>query len=164
MARCGAVILTQATTTKGKMKNQIGLIALVAALSWCGCKPATKSAGTDAQADPAQHLLKQRDEARPKAEAAEKRMREAGAGAQVEALGFASAKSLRDQQAASGSKAEAYERYANTAKQIEQKIQVDVQLGAQSQSAADIARFERLQAEVDLARITGQLPAEEKSP
>jgi hypothetical protein len=69
---------------------------------------------------------------------------------------------LRDQQAASGSKAEAYDRYAKTARQIEKRIRDEVERGVLPPLAADIGRFERLQAEVDLARIAGRLPAEVK--
>lgn len=150
---------------RNKMKKQIGLLTLVVAL--CGVVPlqaADVPAVSEAKInrDQAQQLLKERDEARPKAEAAEKKMRDAGAGPRVDALGFASAKSLRDQQAASESKARAYDRYARTAKQIEKRIQDEVYRGLQPPLAADIARFERLQAEVDLARIAGLLPAEEK--
>ena len=46
-------------------------------------------------------------------------------------------------------------------KQIEKKIKDEVDRGVQPLIAADIARFERLQAEVDLARLAGRLPAQE---
>ena len=114
----------------------------------------------DATDDEAARLLRERDEASVKAEAAVKKMWEVGKGGREDALGFA--RKLRDEQAVSGSKLEAYKRYAATAREIEEKIQKEVEVGARSPSEADIAHFERLQAEVDLARITGRLPAEEK--
>ena len=110
--------------------------------------------------DEAARLLSERDEASVKAEAAVKKMWEAGKGGREDALGFA--RKLRDEQAASGSKLEAYKRYAATAREIEEKTQKEVEVGARSPLEADIAHFERLQAEVDLARITGRLPAQEK--
>ena len=145
------------------MKKQIGVVTLAAML--CGgvqMQAADEPARSSGQIvrDEAQQLLKERDEARAKAQAAEKKLREAGA-APSESLGFASAKSLRDQQAAAGATASAYDRYAKTAKQIEKRIKDEIDRGLQPLLVADIARFERLQAEVDLARIDGRLPAQE---
>jgi hypothetical protein len=145
------------------MKKQIGLIALVAAL--CGAtqiQAADEPKRSPAQIarDEAQQLLKDRNEARPKAEAAVKKLREAGV--RTELLGFDSAKALRDEQVKSGEKGQALDRYAKAAKQIEKKIQDEIDRGVRPPLAADIARFERLQAEVDLARHTGRLPAKEE--
>ena len=145
------------------MKKQIGVFA-VAAILCCGNRmhAADEPARSPAQVahDESQQLLKERNEARPKAKAAEQKLREGG-GVQPESLGFESAKALRDKQAASGARATAYDRYAKTAKQIEKKIKDEVERGVLPVIAADIARFERLQAEVDLARIAGRLPAQE---
>ena len=110
--------------------------------------------------DEAQQLLKDRDEARPKAKAAEQKLREGGLSA--DSLGFENARAIRDQQSASGSKATAYDRYAKTAKRLEKKIQDEVERGVRPIVCLDIARYERLQAEVDLARIAGRLPAREE--
>ena len=144
------------------MKMQIGVVTLAAILC-CGVhmQAADAPARSAAQVahDEAQELLKERDAARPKAKAAEQKLREAGA--RPESLGFENAKALRDKQAASGAKATAYDRYAKTAKQIEKKIKDEVERGVQPVIATDIARFERLQAEVDLARLAGRLPAQE---
>jgi hypothetical protein len=147
------------------MKKQIGVVTLTALLC-CGIQTQAADESTPSAAqvarDKAQQLLKERDEARTKAQAAEKKMREAGAAARVESLGFASAKRLRDQEAASGTKATAYVRYAKAARQIEERIKDEIDRGLQPPIVADISRFERLQAEVDLARIEGRLPAKEK--
>jgi len=109
----------------------------------------------------AQQLLKDRNEARPKAEAAEQKLRDSGR--RPEALGFEKAKALRDEQATAGDKATAYARYARTAKEMETQIKRQVEVGQEPVIAADIARFERLQAEVDLARLMGRLPAQEET-
>ena len=109
----------------------------------------------------AQQLLKERNDARPKAEAAEQKLRDSGR--RPAALGFEKAKALRDEQAAAGDKATAYASYAKTAKEMETQIKRQVDLGQQPLIAADIARFERLQAEVDLARLMGRLPAQEEA-
>jgi hypothetical protein len=109
----------------------------------------------------AQQLLKDRNDARPKAEAAEQNLRNEGR--RPEALGFEKAKALRDEQAATGDKATAYARYAKTAKEMETQIKRQVEVGLEPIIAADIARFERLQAEVDLARLMGRLPAQEET-
>src|SRR5258705_3169815 len=98
---------------------QFGLLTLGAAL--CGAaqiQAADEPARSPAQVahDEAQQLLKDRDEARPKAQAAEQKLREAGV--RPESLGFESAKALRERQAGSGAKLAAYDRYAKTAKQI----------------------------------------------
>jgi len=143
------------------MRKRLGLVA--AAL--CGVAPiqaADAPARSAAQIahDEAQQLLKERNEARPKAEAATKKLRDAGV--RPESLGFESAKALRDQQAAAGAKGQALDRYAKTAKRIEKKIQDEVYRGVQPPLAGDIAHFERLQAEVDLARYSGRLPAKEE--
>src|SRR5688572_28250218 len=139
------------------MKKQIGVFAVGAALC-CGInmQAADAPARSAAQVahDDARQLLKERDEARPKAKAAEQKLREAGV--QPESLGFESARALRDKQAAAGAKATAYDRYVKTAKQIEKKIKDEVDRGVRPLLATDIARFERLQAEVDLARIAGR--------
>jgi len=143
------------------MKKHIGAVTLAAILC---CNIQLQAADEPARSatqvarDEAQRLLKERDEARPKAKAAEQKLREAGV--QPESLGFENAKALRDKQAAAGAKATAYDRYAKTAKQIEKKIKDEVDRGVRPLLATDIARFERLQAEVDLARIAGRLPAQ----
>ncbi len=146
------------------MKKQIGAVTLAAILC-CGIQMqgADVSAPSATQVrDEAQQLLKERDEARLKADAAVEQLRRAGRVRSAEELGFAGAKRVRDQEARSGSKTEAYERYAKTAKQLEKKTQKEVMVGTKPVLMNDIARFERLQAEVDLARITGRLPAVEK--
>ena len=61
-----------------------------------------------------------------------------------------------------GAKGQALDRYAKTAKRIEKKIQDEVYRDVQPPLAGDIAHFERLQAEVDLARYSGRLPAKEE--
>lgn len=143
------------------MQKHIGVVTLAAIL--CGgiqmqaAEPA-RSTSELAHAE-GQQLLKDRNEAIPKAQAAKQKLREAGGS--PESLGFESAKALRDKQAASGAKATAYDRYAKTAKKIERRIKEAVERGEQPVFATDIARFERLQAEVDLARLAGRLPAQE---
>ena len=145
------------------MKKQIGLLTVVATL--CGVvqlHAADVPAVSDAKVnrDQAQQLLKERNEARPKAEAATKKLRDAGI--RPESLGFEAAKTLRDQQAAAGSKGQALDGYVKTTKQMEKKIQDEVYRGVKPPLAEDIAHFERLQAEVDLARYSGRLPAKEE--
>ena len=109
----------------------------------------------------AQQLLKERNDARLKAEAAEQKFRDSGR--RPEALGFEKAKVLRDEQAAAGDKATAYARYVRTTKEMETQTKSQVEVGQQPVIASDIARFERLQAEVDLARLMGRLPAQEET-
>jgi hypothetical protein len=108
----------------------------------------------------AQQLLKERDEAQVKAKIAEQKMRDAGL--RPESLGYESARATRNQSAAAGSKLAAYDRYARTTKEMEKRIKDEVFRGTRGVSCQDIARFESLQAEVDLARVAGRLPAEEK--
>jgi len=110
--------------------------------------------------DEAQRLLKDRNEARPKAKAAEKKLREGGLSPVL--LGFEPARAIRDRRAASGSRLAAHDQYAKTAKQLEKKIRDEVERGVRPVICQDIARFERLQAEVDLARVAGRLPAKEE--
>jgi len=78
-------------------------------------------------------------------------------------LGFESARALRDRQALSGSKLAAYDRYLKTAKKLEKSIRDEVFRGVKAEPCQDIARFECLQAEVDLARVEGRLPEAEKN-
>jgi hypothetical protein len=149
------------------MKTQIKSVAV--AMIFCGsvlCSLSAQAAEQPAPPDSkrahdeAQQLVKDRDEARPRAKIAEQKMREAGA--RPESLGYESAKATRDREASSGSKATAYSRYAKTTKEIEKKIRDEVYRGVQPLLSEDIARFERLQAEVDLARLMGRLPAQEQ--
>jgi hypothetical protein len=147
------------------MKTQIRRITLAAML--CGTLGTYAAVVEPPQSDAkiareeAQQLLKERNEARPKAEAAAAKLRDAGR--RPEALGFEKAKTLRDEQAAAGNKATAYARYAQTTKEMEARIKRQVVLGQQPIIAEDIARFERLQAEVELARLLGRLPAQEEA-
>ena len=147
------------------MKTQIRTMTLAAML--CGTLGMHAAVVEPTQSDSkisreeAQQLLKDRNDARPKAEAAEQNLRNAGR--RPEALGFEKAKTLRDEQAAAGDKATAYARYAKTAKEMETQIKRQVEVGLEPVIAADIARFERLQAEVDLARLMGRLPAQEEN-
>jgi hypothetical protein len=149
------------------MKVRIATVAL--ATVFCGsllCVPSIRAAEQPVPSDSkrahdeAQQLVKDRDAARVKAKAAEQKMRDAGQ--RVESLGFVSAKATRDRQAASGSKATAFDRYAKATREMEKKIQDEVSRGVQPLLCEDIARFERLQGEVELARLLGRLPAEEK--
>jgi RNA polymerase sigma factor (sigma-70 family) len=121
---------------------------------------ATKLAALPVQAadefDEIQQLLKARDDAKVKAKAIEKRMREAGV--QIDSMGFDSARVTRDQQASAGSKLAAYDLYAKTAKRLERKVQTEEELGKRMIGFSEIARFERLQAEVELAQVEGRLP------
>jgi hypothetical protein len=144
------------------MKTQIGAVTfallLCAAVQVRSADAPDRSEGQTAGEDALQ-LIKDRDEALPKAKAAEQELRNAGASPIIE---FESAKALRDKEAASGSKFLAYDRYAKSAKRIEKKIQEDVYHGDKSSIATNIARFEHLQAEVDLARVAGRLPAKQE--
>jgi len=107
-------------------------------------------------AEQAQQLLKDLDEAQPKAKRAEKIMRDSGWDPAT--LGFREARVTRDKEAASGSKSAAYNRYAKKARQLERQAQSDAEAGRIGTPCLDIARLERFQAEVDLARVTGLLP------
>ena len=109
-----------------------------------------------------QTLLKARDDAWAKVEAGENKSQENGKGSRLNTLGFEVARKSRELQAESGSKGEAYKRYVETARAMEEKIQKQVDIGARPPLDADIARFERLQAEVDLARVEGRLPTADK--
>jgi hypothetical protein len=148
---------------KAQMKS-----ATIAMALYCGllCPALTQAAEQSAPSaaqrahNDAQRLLREWDAARPKAQAAERLMRESGLN--PASLGFDSARELRDRQALSGSKLEAYDRYFKTAKKLEKSIREEVYIGTKAVLCQDIARFERLQAEVDLARIEGRLPAAEK--
>ena len=140
------------------MKTQIRRMTLAAMLCGAfGMRAAVvepvRSDSTIAREE-AQQLLKDRNDARPKAQAAEQKYRDVGV--RPEALGFEKAKAIRDEQAVT-----VYDRYVKTTKEMETLIKSQVVDGKQPPMAADIARFERLQAEVDLARIQGWLPAEE---
>ena len=102
-------------------------------------------------------LLKDRDEAMMKARVAEQKMKEAGV--KIDSLGFDTARATRDKQAATpGAKQAAYAQYVKTAKELEKKVQGEVQQGKRAAGFNDIARYERLQAEVDLAEVDGRLP------
>lgn len=147
------------------MKTQIWSVMLAAVL--CGALGMDAAVVEPTQSNPkiareeAQQLLQDRNEARSKAEVAEAKLRESGR--RPEALGFEKAKTLRDEQAAAGDKAAAYTRYARTAREMETQIRHQVEVGQQPVLAGDIARFERLQAEVELARLIGRLPAQEET-
>jgi hypothetical protein len=121
----------------------------------------TKPHAAQHSLDEIQQLLKERDEAAVKAKTAENLTGEAGVGSI--SLGFESARIVGEQEAASGSKVTAYDRYVETAKQIEHEIQEEVKQGRRAVVFKDIALYERLQAEVDLARVAGKLPDEEKT-
>jgi hypothetical protein len=145
------------------MKTQIWRITLAALLCGTLVTHAAVVEPTDSKIarEEAQQLLKNRNDARPKAEAAEQKLRDAGR--HPDTLGFEKAKALRDEQAAAGDKATAYARYARTAQEMETQINQQVAVGRQPVLAGDIARFERLQAEVELARLLGRLPAQEET-
>ena len=102
------------------MKSQIRILTLIALV--CGAFGMQAADFEPARSDSkiareeAQRLLNERNEARPKAEAAEQKLRDSGRG--PEALGFDKAKALRDAQAVAGDTATAYDRYAKTAKEI----------------------------------------------
>lgn len=110
--------------------------------------------------DEAQRLVRARDEARQKATVAEKRLREAGV--RLDPLGFETAHAGRDRQIAaanqSGDRLAEYDRYAKAARRLERKIQTEIEAGVRPIDVGDIARFERLQAEVELAQAEGRLP------
>ena len=145
------------------MNTQLKLLTFTIVLS-AGvlCSPPVQAADETAPSaaqrahDEAQQLLKARDDARVKAKAAEKKLREAGV--HIDSLGFDSARAARDQQASTGSKLAAYARYAKTAKRLERKAQTEVEQGKRAMAFSEIARFERLQAEVELAQVEGRLP------
>ena len=145
------------------MKTQIGVVTLAVVLC-CGrqvqaAEQSAPSVGQRAR-DEVQQLLKDRDEIRPKAKDAAQRLQDNGLS--PASLGFERARATRDQEAASGSKLAAYERYLKTANKLERKIRDEVGRGVRGVGCDDIARFERLQAEIDLTRIRGLLPADEK--
>jgi len=114
--------------------------------------------------DEAQQLLKARDEARVKAIAMEARIRETGT--RFDSLGFDGARSARDRELATArsfvEKLAAYDRYAEAAKRMERKIRDEVERGVRPVGVEEIARFERLQAEFELAEVRGRLPASTK--
>lgn len=145
---------------RNNMKTHLWIMTLVAIL--CGGSGMWAADVEPPRADSkcgreeAQQLLKDWNDARPKAEAAAQKIRDAGR--RPEALGLEKAKVLRDEQAVI-----AYDRYAKTAKEVETFINRQIGVGQQPPIMADIARFERLQAEVDLARIKGWLPAQEET-
>ena len=149
------------------MSNRIKILMTAMILSsgvLCSL-PAQESAGATSSAaqrahDEAQQLLRARDEARQKARVAQKKLLEAGV--RLDPLGFDSARATRDQQVTatnqSGDKLASYDRYAKSAKRLERKIQTEIEAGIRPIEAGDIARFERLQAEVELAQAEGRLP------
>jgi hypothetical protein len=143
------------------MNIQIRRITLAAMVCICSAlfaqvaDPEPDRSDSKMTREKAQQLLKDLNDARPKAEAAEQQSRNAGVRPPTES-GFAKAKALRDEQAVT-----AYERYIKTTREMEIQIKEQAQAGRQPFAAKDIARFERLQAEVDLARIQGWLPAQE---
>ncbi len=103
------------------MKAHMKPLTLAIALC-CGvlCSPPATAAEQPAPSaaqrahDEAQQLLKDRDEARPKAKAAEQKLREGGPS--PASLGFESARALRDKQVTSGASMVAYDRYAKAAR------------------------------------------------
>jgi hypothetical protein len=105
-------------------------------------------------------LLKARDEARPKAKAAEKRLREGGK--PYDFQGFEKARSARDEHLrvakTAKEKLTAYGEYARAAKRLERQIEEEVSKGVHPADFGVIAHFERLQAEVELAQAEGRLP------
>jgi beta-lactamase regulating signal transducer with metallopeptidase domain/HEAT repeat protein len=113
----------------------------------------------EADSSAAQQLVKARDEARLKAAAAEKKLTESGAPAG--SLGFDRARGERDTLLAaardSREKLAAYYRYANEAKRLERSIEDEVLRGVRPVDVREIARFERLQAEVEMALAQGRL-------
>ena len=117
------------------------------------------SSAAQRAAEEAQQLLKARDEARLKAAAAEKRLTESGA--PVGSLGFDRARVERDRFLAaakdSREKLAPYYRYANEAKRLERTLEDEVVRGVRPVDVREIARFERLQAEVELAQAQGRL-------
>src|SRR6266545_2889642 len=111
--------------------------------------------------DETQQLLRDRDDAAPKARAAQTKLREAGV--LIDSMGFDSARSTRDQKLSAATSAQeklaAYDRYAKIAKRLEGKVQSEVKQGLRGVDFSDIARFERLQAEGELAEAKGRLGA-----
>jgi hypothetical protein len=109
-------------------------------------------------------LTKARNEARVKAEAVEQRLRKNGASAGQ--LGFDEARAARDKELAvardASERIAAYERYAEEAERLERQIQKDIEVGKRPVGIGDIAHYERLQAEVELARA--KVPASAATP
>src|SRR5678809_1103695 len=95
-----------------RTKGMTTIVMCVSVLWPCALRAADQSLTSSAKLarDDAQQLLRDRDEARPKAKAAELKMRDAGL--RPESLGFETAREARNQEAASGSKLAAYDRYA----------------------------------------------------
>jgi hypothetical protein len=108
----------------------------------------------------AQQLLKARDEARPKAKAAEKRLR--AGGKPYDFQGFEKAREARDRQLKTTKnpreKLVVYMEYAKAAKRLERQIHDEVTRGLHPADFSVIAHFERLQADVELAQAEGRLP------
>jgi hypothetical protein len=106
-------------------------------------------------------LIKAWDEARPKAKAAERRLREGGK--PYDFQGFEKARAARDHQLRTAKSAEgrvaAYAEYVKAAKRLEKHVEEEVNRGAEPIDFLPVARFERLQAEVDLAQVEGRLPS-----
>jgi hypothetical protein len=110
--------------------------------------------------DDAQQLLKARDEAQLRAKAAEKKLVEAGM--PVDSLGFDQARLERARQLAAAKSLDeqlaVYARYVTAARELERKVELEVTAGARPIDFREMARFERLQAEVELAQAAGRLP------
>jgi hypothetical protein len=100
------------------------------------------------------------EEERPKAKAAQKRLREGGK--PYNFLGFDNARSARDQHLRTANSAREklaiYEEHVKAAKRLERQIHDEVTGGLHPVEFSVIARFERLQAEVELAQAEGRLP------
>jgi hypothetical protein len=146
----------------GTRKRVFATALILSGAMFCSSAAAQQSNPPVAQPriDEAQLLLKARDEARPKAKAAQKRLREGGK--PFDFLGFDNARSGRDQHLriakSAREKLAAYGEYAKVARRLERQIQDEVSQGLHPIDFSVIARFERLQAEVELAQAEGRLP------
>lgn len=118
------------------------------------------SGATKSLTDETQRLVKAIDEARAKAEDVERKARANGKEARLPV--FNAARAERDKQLVTAKdqseRLNVYERYAQNARDREQQLLRDIEIGSQSSDIAAVARYETLLAEFELAQAKARAP------
>jgi beta-lactamase regulating signal transducer with metallopeptidase domain len=126
----------------------------------------TERPATTSSTDETQKRLRAIDEARAKAEAVKLKWREAGQSDRMEV--FNAARAERDKQLVtarnSSEQLKAYERYAEEAADRERELLKAVEVGAQPPGMADLAHYETLLAEFELAQAKTKATSAARPP
>jgi beta-lactamase regulating signal transducer with metallopeptidase domain/multidrug resistance efflux pump len=129
-------------------------------------KSAVETPATASSTDEMQTLLKAIDEARAKAEAVKLKWREAGQSDRMEI--FNGARAERDKQLVTArdpsEQLKVYERYAEEAADRERQLLKVVEVGAQPPGVADLAHYETLLAEFELAQVKAKAISAARPP